>query len=251
VYYTVDGTDPREIGTGNPVGIQYTDAVSVTRTVRIKARTKSGTVWSALTEADFIIDTPLPLRVTEIMYHPAPPSAGNVYDDEDFEFIELCNVGTEPVNPLGVAFTDGISYDFGPVSPNIGINECVILVRNLSAFATRYSTNGIVIAGEYGGKLDNAGELLAVQDILDTRIQGFSYSDSWYPSTDGGGYSLVIVDPYGETNVWDQSTGWRPSGVVHGTPGTLDEIPEPGTGMIVVIMTVTAGIIRRIYGSNI
>src|SRR4029453_2133825 len=35
----------------------------------------------------------LPLRITEIMYHPAAPAPGSDFDDKDFEFIEILNVG--------------------------------------------------------------------------------------------------------------------------------------------------------------
>jgi hypothetical protein len=251
VYYTSDGTDPREVGTGNARGIPYTGAVPITRTTTVKARTRSVENWSALTEADFIIDRPATLRVTEIMYHPAPPSTGSSYEDDDFEFIELYNVGREPVDPAGVAFFNGIKYVFDFDLPYIGPNECMVLVRNITAFATRYTTNGINIASEYEGKLDNAGEALSIQDILGTRIQSFSYSDTWYPSTDGGGYSLVIADPYGETNLWDQQAGWQPSEILHGTPGTIHVIPEPVMGVIIVIMTLLARMLRRTSRNNV
>ena len=37
-----------------------------------------------------------PLRVTELMYHPAPPTAAELaagyFDDDDFEFIEVTNI---------------------------------------------------------------------------------------------------------------------------------------------------------------
>lgn len=57
VYYTLDGSDPRQYGTGAVAGILYTNGVQLTRTTQVKARarTVSGE-WSALTEAVFTLD---------------------------------------------------------------------------------------------------------------------------------------------------------------------------------------------------
>ena len=54
------------------------------------------------------------LRVTEMMYHPANPNQPSIYNDEDFEYIELKNIGPNTLGLDGVSFTDGIIYDFSP-----------------------------------------------------------------------------------------------------------------------------------------
>ncbi|MHC4676723.1 MAG: CotH kinase family protein, partial [Planctomycetota bacterium] len=59
------------------------------------------------------------LRITEMMYHPADPNVGSLYNDEDFEYIELKNIGPNTLGLDGVKFTDGISYDFPSSSPTI------------------------------------------------------------------------------------------------------------------------------------
>jgi len=54
VYYTLDGRDPREHGTGTVAGILYTNGVTLTRTTQVKARARTAAgEWSALTEAVF------------------------------------------------------------------------------------------------------------------------------------------------------------------------------------------------------
>ena len=57
-----------------------------------------------------------PVVINEIMYNPAEPTVAEVaagHDSkEDFEFIEICNVGLEPVTFVEEAFTDGIRFHF-------------------------------------------------------------------------------------------------------------------------------------------
>lgn len=55
VYYTTDGTDPREKGSGNVAasGVKYSTALLISKGCTIKARSKNGTQWSALSEAKF------------------------------------------------------------------------------------------------------------------------------------------------------------------------------------------------------
>jgi len=50
------------------------------------------------------------LRITELMYHPQDPCQSSSYESEDFEFIELKNIGPETLNLSGIKFTDGISF---------------------------------------------------------------------------------------------------------------------------------------------
>ena len=72
--------------------------------------------------------------------------------------------------------------------------ESIVVVHNRAAFISRYGT-GIRVAGEYSGSLDNAGDDLTLLGPLGEPILDFSYDPSWYPITDGGGFSLVAVDP--------------------------------------------------------
>ena len=52
------------------------------------------------------------LRITEIMYHPSPDPSGTITDDDLFEYIELQNVGSSPINLQNVRFTTGITFTF-------------------------------------------------------------------------------------------------------------------------------------------
>ncbi|MGE5609608.1 MAG: CotH kinase family protein, partial [Bacillota bacterium] len=84
-YYTLDGSDPRLIGGAvSSQALTYASGIPLNQTVTVKARTLSGTTWSALTEATFTFDMSA-LRITELMYNPAPPPAGSPFVKDDFE----------------------------------------------------------------------------------------------------------------------------------------------------------------------
>ncbi len=247
VYYTTDGSDPRAVG-GTVAGTAYSSPLTVALSTHVKARVRSGSTWSALTEATFVVDEDSPLRVTEIMYYPAMATAGveTNYPASDFEFIELLNTGSQAVGLAGTAFSKGITFEFnnGDV-PTLGPGEYVVLVNNLEAFTARYPNAGSIhIAGEYHGKfflpdaaLDNGGEDLVLEDGLGRTILDFAYSD-WYEITDGGGYSLTLIDPTAATSTWGDSLSWRPSAQVGGTPGEgPEDFPSPGDLVINEILT--------------
>ncbi|MFC1761708.1 chitobiase/beta-hexosaminidase C-terminal domain-containing protein [Planctomycetota bacterium] len=212
IYYSLDGTDPQ-------TGIEYSGPVTLTKSCVVKARALNNREWSALNEAAFSVG-PISdnLRVTEMMYH--------CLDDEDssdpnLDFIELKNIGPETINLNLVQFTNGIEFTFPDW--DIDANEFILVVEDLSTFTQYYPELTAVVAGQYNGKLDNAGETIRLQDALGDTIQDFEYSDNWYPLTDGAGYSLTIVDPMAENpNSWSQKSGWRPSSYVAGTPGYGD-----------------------------
>jgi hypothetical protein len=76
LYYTLDGSDPRLPGGAiRPGAVRYAGApVPLNQTTVVKARAFDGATWSALNQATFTYDMAA-LRVTEVMYHPAPPPA--------------------------------------------------------------------------------------------------------------------------------------------------------------------------------
>jgi hypothetical protein len=238
-YYTLDGTDPRLPGGAfNPAAISNRGTINLTLTnnARVFARNYNlahnnmtgGTVggnppisshWSGSTIGTFVVATP-PLAVTEIMYHPV---ASGTNDAEDFEFIELKNVGAQPLNLIGVSFTNGINFTFTATNAvtNLGPGQYLVLVANTAAFLSRYPTV-TNIAGQYNGRLDNAGERLYLQGALQEPILDFAYDNSWYPTTDGQGFSLVIRNEYAPFNTWTNPASWRPSVALNGSPGRAD-----------------------------
>jgi hypothetical protein len=66
---------------------------------------------------------------------------------------------------------------------------------------------------------------------LGEAILDFRYDDSWYPTADGGGHSLVCVDPLAGAEAWGTPSGWRPSERLLGTPGR-DDSGGPGGAQV-------------------
>ncbi|MHC4642529.1 MAG: lamin tail domain-containing protein, partial [Planctomycetota bacterium] len=96
IYYTLNGSDPRQALSGNPIGTNYTGPINLTKSTHVKARVLDGSTWSALNEAIFAIGPAIEdLRITEIMYHPR--YTGNINDPNE-EFIELTNIGQDTLN---------------------------------------------------------------------------------------------------------------------------------------------------------
>ncbi|HMJ66034.1 MAG TPA: lamin tail domain-containing protein, partial [Candidatus Binatia bacterium] len=165
------------------------------------------------------------LRITEIMYHPTQPPAGSLYTQEDFEYIELRNIGPVSIILNGVHFVEGIEFAFtNSVATTLGAGGRMLLVKNLAAFTSRYGT-GFNIGGVYTGTLDNGGEGIRLDDAVNEKILEFRYENNWYPSTDGMGFSLVIIDDTAPYYTWNSKVSWRPSGADGGTPGGGDQAP--------------------------
>jgi hypothetical protein len=232
IYYSLDGSDPREAVTGSPVGTVYTGPIMLDKTTHLKARVFDDPNWSALNEAIFAIGPVADeLRITEIMYH--PQDAGNP-NDPNAEFIELKNIGASTLNLNLVSFTNGVGLTF-PADMSIPAGGYVVVVKDQSVFQARYSVNPNIIAGQYTGSLNNAGERIELQDALGRTILNFRYEDGWREITDGDGFSLTITDPNNvDPNSWGRKDSWRASAYIDGSPGWDDSgiVPNPGAVVI-------------------
>ncbi|MHC4575718.1 MAG: lamin tail domain-containing protein, partial [Planctomycetota bacterium] len=243
IYYTLDGSDPREPMTGNPVGTVYTGAIMLDKTKHVKARAYNmgTTEWSALNEAVFSVGPVAGnLCITEIMYNPPDTNDPN---DPNTEFIELKNIGAEPLGLNLVRFTDGIDFTFPPLV--LAPGQHTVVVKDETAFLSRYPGLSGIIAGEYTGSLSNGGERVRLQDALGQTILDFKYSDGWRAITDGDGYSLTIINPNSsEPNSWSEKESWRPSAYIGGSPGWDDAgiVPNPGAVVVSEVMSHSHGV---------
>ena len=204
--------------------------IPLSETTIVNARALHGGEWSALAQATFIIDEPLELRITEIAYHPHDAPADSPHAADDFEFLELQNVGTRPLALVDVKLTGGVEFAFPTDALSwLDPGEVVLVVKDLEAFEERYDARGLYIAGEYEGNLANGGDDLTLENALGETVLSFSYDDGWYPETDGRGASLVIVDALGDPSTWGAPESWTASVETGGTPGfhPLDD-PPPG-----------------------
>ncbi|HSA01392.1 MAG TPA: CotH kinase family protein, partial [Candidatus Paceibacterota bacterium] len=243
IYYTLDGRDPRLPSGGvSPTAKTYDSPIPVTANLRLVARcqdlnhknlTGSGnpplsSPWSAPVEKTVVIQIPA-LVITEIMYHP-PATSGDPTDPGEFEYIELRNTGTTELDLNGFRLSGGVSFVFSNLALTAG--QSVLVVRNQAAFETRYGTN-LLVAGVFDGQLDNAGERLVLEGPLGESILDFAYNNSWYPITDGHGFSLVIRDENAPPESWNLPPTWRPSSILGGSPARIDP-PLPQFPMVVI-----------------
>lgn len=165
------------------------------------------------------------LRITELMYNPAP-LAGNTNDAQAFEYVELLNLATNVTLDLaGVRFGAGLEFHFtGSAVTHLAPGQTVLVVRNLEAFTARYGS-GLPVAGQFSGALENNGERLTLLDAGGEEILDFRYDNTWHPITDGLGFSLVVVDAWAEPDAWDRPSQWRASAQLEGSPAAAE--PEP------------------------
>lgn len=152
------------------------------------------------------------LRITELMYH---------NDDAPLaEFIELQNTGSTPLDLSQLTFTNGINFTF-PDGTLLEPGAYLILTSSQTQFQAIYGSS-VTISGTYTGRLRNSGEklTLSLPAPLATPILSFTYNDSWYPSTDGSGFSLQLRTPLADASTFDQRESWAPSGRRLGSPGS-------------------------------
>ncbi|HEX5177422.1 MAG TPA: Ig-like domain-containing protein, partial [Chthoniobacteraceae bacterium] len=238
LYYTLDGSDPRlHGGAVAPGAIQYTGPITLTGPATVNARLLSatGNNWSPIANAEFTIDT-VPasaanLVVSEVMYHPraaTPEESAAGYGENDFEFVELLNIGNESIDLTGCELQDAVNFDFDVVDPatlTLAPGARLLVVANLPAFIARYGDNPATkIAGVFSGSLSNSGELFTLRAASGELIAQFTWSDvdPWPTGADAGGASLLLSNPAPNTDY--TAASWRAGAQVDGSPG-LGELP--------------------------
>lgn len=256
LYYTLDGTDPRASGGGvSPAAQTYSGPVTLGSNVIVRARARNmshrnltgvgnppiSSPWSGLAEGRYSTSPGAlsgDLQITEIHFRPTASTTAEdaVYPDlrrRDFEFVELGNVSGENLDLRDLQFTDGIRFNFATSAiPHLAPGERVLLVANRSAFVLRYGESDR-IAGQYEGSLDSAGDSLRLEDSRGVTVLEVVFNNSWYPTTDGLGFSLVLRDESGGLNRPEQREAWRPSAQRGGSPGVADPVP-PATPHVVI-----------------
>ena len=170
------------------------------------------------------------LAVTELMYNPATPTAGEISagftSESFFEYIEVMNIGTDTIDLTGVNFVTGITFAY----PSLTLlpNERAVVARNELGFLARHpGAASSLVDGEYGigdtNKLSNGGELIVLTAANGSVIRSFTYDDvfPWPESPDGFGPSLVLIAPESDPD-HDLAANWRPSTMNGGVPGASD-----------------------------
>ena len=149
-----------------------------------------GTNNSAIWIGDIVIN--------ELMYDPI---SGN----DDDQYIELYNKGTNTVNLAGWQFTSGVTFTFPGIT--IAPNGYLVVARNMTNLFGKYpNLNSGNTVGNYGGKLSHNGEqlTLCMPQTLYTNTPILVVEDQvtcgtggrWGEWSSGGGSSLELIDPH-------------------------------------------------------
>lgn len=239
IWYTTDGTDPRTLFTSVPSGRarQYSAQAPpvLEQSLTVRARSRDGATWSALTEATFSVGTAgSPVRIAEIMYNPPGGAA--------YEFVEIRNASARPVNLAGYTF-EGIECRF-PAGTTLPPNAVWVIAADddPGAFAIRYP--GVPVAARFAGSLNNAGEALVLRDATGALVDRVFYrpAGAWPTAPDGTGRSLerTRLDADGsDPDAWQESAanGGTPGGALPPTqrpaPVRIDEVFASNTGQVV------------------
>lgn len=150
------------------------------------------------------------VRITEVMYNPA---GGNSAP----EYIEIRSISeTQTVDLQGIKFVNGITFEFikldafGAPLPILLGPGAFTVITSLSQSAFNAVYPAAPYGGTYSGRLDNGGERVRMEiGGYQLGILDFSYADSWYPQTDGGGAALEIVNAQAPRLSWNEKPSWR------------------------------------------
>lgn len=227
IYYTLDGSDPR--GAGGSVAfsaLSYSSAFPLFEPTVVNARMIAQGVWSPLLREHVTPHPPADtasLVITELHYNPADATfdermVDSRFKAEDMEFVELKNVSDVPIDLGGLAFTQGIVFDFDMTDKRtLAAGEVILVVANQEAFEARYGDGlNAQIVGEfdYGHLKDGNGKVQLVSE--NGVISTFEYDseNGWPSDADGLGASLerVAIEA-------GQPESWTASDEIHGTPG--------------------------------
>ena len=223
IYYTTNLEDPVLDGYSSGGGDinsdarELSEALRPTNSVIIKARATDGQVWSSMEQIVAIVKTNFSgLKITEINYDPM----SGALPGNNYEFIELKNVGTEAIDLSFAEISGGIDYIF-PFGSVIGPGEYIVLGSNSEAFKSRYN---FLPDGAYLKNLSGDGETISMCDFTGDTILSFRYETvfPWPPVSDWDGYTIVsaLTNPAGDPSSPEYYTY---SCSIHGSPGESEE----------------------------
>jgi hypothetical protein len=163
------------------------------------------------------------LFISELYYHPPPT---NAIDGDEFEFIELQNGGTTPLDLRGVSFSGITALFLDSIVMEPG--RCIVLVNNPARFSERFPW--AKVDGVYAGRLDNSGETIALITPTAGVVASVTYRDdaSWGVEADGGGASLQRINTSPNASF---AFNWKALPPTPGVPISSDLFDTDGDGM--------------------
>ncbi len=227
IYYTTDGSDPRASGGAiSSTAQNYSGPFTLAQGAHtVKARVRSGGVWSAMCPVVFYVDQNYQdLVINEIHYNPNdfvnPPDTTS---GKNFEFLEIKNCGSDPINMINMEFEKGLRLKFEEdliIQPG----GFIVIAEDEFWFQQKY---GFVPDAVYKGKLDNGGENLWLVDPIGNIADSIRYNDSdpWPATADKGYYSVALKECLTDNAV---PTNWSIQSVLT-TPGAENNFTNFGS----------------------
>ena len=250
IRYTLNGTDPRPADGSIPgLAPAYTGPLTLNSTTIITARRQVNTTpfpngavgiaWSAPRTQVYLVDEAFAitgdLALSKINYNPAGPTpvesalAPGV-TNQDFEWIELRNIGPRSVNTFQMSFPAGFpgAKEMLLSARTLAPGGTALVVKNRAAFEARYGTsqNPKIVAEWVEGNLEDNGEALRLLARDGSTVASFAYSDGagWPDRADGKGAALEYQGVGFSTAEYETAANWRSTSEIHGNPG------NPGSG---------------------
>lgn len=147
-----------------------------------------------------------PVAINELMYHP-------ISGDDDLQYVELFNRGTEAVALEGWRLEDGIAFTF-PAATTLPAQGYLVIARTRTRLLAAYPTlDANATVGDFSGTLAHGGERVAltrpepwvstnpdgapVTNTIQITVDEVTYGTEgrWGRWADGGGSSLELIDP--------------------------------------------------------
>jgi len=262
VWYTLDGSDPRDsadgnkgnpspsaiLWDGNPITLNASTEITVRildSTIanpknQVNGQSNSFDIWSGETRGLFEVGIPVAdaLRITEINYNPSDPTAAEISAyaaatgvsvpvaqvNLDSDDFEFIEVqNTSTTNAL---LLNGTQFSDGVT---LAFENVTLLVEDIDAFEARYGTTGIQVLGQWSGGLSDGGETISITDNQGVEVLSVSYDDvsPWDVSADGDGATLELIDPVNTpANELGKYYRWQASSEFGGTPGRAFVAPS-------------------------
>ena len=167
--------------------------------------------------------------INELMYHP-------ITEDDNDQYIELYNRGTNPVNLGGWTLSDAVSFIF-PSNTWLAPDHYLVIAKLAAQLLTNYpNLNAANTLGNYSGKLSGKRERLALakpDTLISTNHSGivttnliqipvdevtYGTGGRWPQWSDGGGSGLELMDPRSNHRL---APNWADSDETHKAPWTL------------------------------
>jgi hypothetical protein len=167
--------------------------------------------------------------INELMYDPI---SGN----DDDQYIELYNQGTNTVSLANWQFTAGVTFTF-PTNASIGPNGYIVIGKNTTELFSNYANlSAANTYGNYSGKLSHDGarvalsmpESLYVTNTIYVVEDEVTYGTGgrWGQWSAGGGASLELIDPHSNhrlaANWADSDDSQKSTWVLVQNTGVLD-----------------------------